>query len=461
MKVLLISANRCTDPYPVFPLGLATIAAALRRAGHDVEIFDCLWENNAKEALTARMKTGRPAVIGISVRNIDNENSLHEERYLDDVKDLVRLAHEACAVPVVLGGAGFSIMPNRILAYTGADYGVAGEGEAVIAAFADRAAKGQWPGEKILKQEQPLTGRGIAAGTYDELWIQRYLQHGGGCGVQTKRGCPHRCVYCSYPSIEGRVLRPRDPAAVAEDMARLSRQRPDVSVFFTDSVFNDDQGLYLAVIEELERRGLHTPWSAYFKPTGLTPELIERMKRTGLKSVEMGSDGASDTALRGLGKRFTFADVERSNRLLTEQNVPTAHFVMFGGPNETPESVREGIVNLKRLDRCVIFPFMGIRILPGTELAVRAVREGVLAPDADLLEPAYYFSPELDRAWLSDTLNQAFCDERNIIFPPDAMSTLTDALRAMGHGGSLWELLLAQRMRKSARDMRGKDRSTF
>ena len=448
MKALLISANRTTEPYPVFPLGLATIAEALRRAGHQVDAFDCLWDGDPAVTLAELIRASPPQMVGISVRNIDNENSLHEERYLEDVRSLVTLVRGCCDVPIILGGAGFSIMPEQILAYTGADYGVAGEGDRLMVAFADSVERGERPDTKILRQALPLTRGEISAGTYDPIWVQRYMQHGGGCGVQTKRGCPHHCVYCTYPAIEGNLLRPRDPVAVVDEVEWLGRHCPGASIFFTDSVFNDDQGYYLEVVEELKRRGSRVPWSAYFKPTGLTAERIARMKETGLKSVEMGADAASDATLRGLGKGFTFADIERSNTLLSEHGVPTAQFLMFGGPGETPETVVEGIENLKRLEKAVIFPFMGIRILPGTKLMALAVREGVLASDANLMEPHYYLSPQVGRAWLEKTLTDGFSTTPNIVFPPDAMQGLTRTLRALGHGGSLWELLTVARLRR-------------
>ena len=68
-KVLLISNNRCTNPDPVFPLGLACLNSALRRAGHDTLWADSLAGGESLEAVLARFQ---PDAVGISVRNIDD-----------------------------------------------------------------------------------------------------------------------------------------------------------------------------------------------------------------------------------------------------------------------------------------------------------------------------------------------------------------------------------------------------
>ena len=73
---------------------------------------------------------------------------------------------------------------------------------------------------------------------------QYYLNHGGMLNVQTKRGCCHNCSYCSYPTIEGRKMRYRDPEVVAAEVQRLSREHKARYIFFTDGVFNDDAGHY-------------------------------------------------------------------------------------------------------------------------------------------------------------------------------------------------------------------------
>ena len=72
-----------------------------------------------------------------------------------------------------------------------------------------------------------------------KLLDPRYYERYGIESVQTKRGCPLRCDYCTYPIIEGRVGRLRTPSAVVDEMFLALDQHPDINHFFiVDSVFN-------------------------------------------------------------------------------------------------------------------------------------------------------------------------------------------------------------------------------
>jgi radical SAM superfamily enzyme YgiQ (UPF0313 family) len=166
------------------------------------------------------------------------------------------------------------------------------------------------------------------------------------------------------------------------------------------------------------------------------------MKRAGLKAVELGTDATTDETLRGLCKGFTFDDVVEADAALHEKRIPAAHFVMFGGPGETPATVRRGLANLGRLRMGAIFAFSGVRIFPGTPLHRLALREGLAAPGADLLEPAYYMSPAVDRAAMEAELTAAFRGRRGWFFPPERGRERMEALRSMGFRGLVWDTLI-------------------
>ena len=450
MKILLIASNVAETPYAVYPLGMSMVAAALRQDGHAVTLFDFLQQGQSFEAVRAAVRRVRPDLIGVSIRNIDNVNLLHELRYLDAVCGIVKVLREETTVKIVIGGSGFSVMPEAVLDAVGADYGVVGEGERLFRDFAAGAAQGRYPAERILYAAPELTGAGIPPALYDADMLAFYLKNGHMASLQTKRGCEHRCLYCTYPLLEGRTIREREPSAVADDMERLAAEHQAKYVFFTDSVFNDRRGRYRAVVDELKRRGLKLPWTAFFKPSAeLDDAIVERMRETGLQAAEIGSDAPSDATLRGIGKDFTFQDVDRCNSLFLDHGVATAHYFMFGCPGETPETVAEGIANLKGLKRTAIFVFMGIRILPGTGLEKIALRDDVIRAGQSLLEPAYYLSPKVDRAWLEDTLKEAFSGTRHIVFPPDALETKLHFLFKLGYTGSLWDLLVKPKPAKA------------
>ncbi len=445
MKILLISANVTLSPYPIYPLGVSMVAAALTRAGHEVRQVDFLEQQTSVDAMAHAVAEFGPGLVGISVRNIDNVNLMNEQYYIQNVKNIVTKIRTVSKVKIILGGAGFSLIPDLILKETGADYGIIGEGEVQAVQFANNAANGIYPGEMLIVPQSRLSGDQIQSALYDPKLLEFYLHSGNIASVQTKRGCSYKCVYCTYPVLEGPQLRRREPRAVVDDIELLRDKFKTKYIFFVDSVFNDDEGAYLDVIDEMERRNVTIPWMAFFKPRGLNDAIIERMKKTGFAAAEVGSDAACDTTLRRMGKSFTFSDISECTELFVRHDVAASHFFMFGGPGETPETVEEGIKNILGLQKCVVFIFMGIRILPGTPLARLAINEKLIKQDDGLLEPVYYLSPAVDRKWLEERLKKAFEGVRHCVFPPDALDANLQILHKMGHTGPMWDLLLPQR----------------
>jgi len=414
----------------------------LRDAGHEVEQFDFLHAGMSMDALARAVKEGEPGIIGISIRNIDNVNLVNEKRYIDVVGEIVRRIRRETDVPVVLGGSGFSIMPEVILREVGGDYGIVGEGESSMVDFVENAAAGVYPEERCIRASSLLEGKAISSPDYASGLMEFYLERGNIASVQSKRGCGHGCVYCSYPLLEGSAVRCRDPRAVVDEIEILVERHKAGHVFFTDSVFNDEQGQYLRVVREMKERGVSIPWTAFFRPAGLDEEAVELMKQTGLASAEIGADAATDTTLRRLGKPFRFQDVVESNALFGRHGIATAHFYMFGGPGETRETVLEGIENIRKMERTVSFIYMGLRILPGTALARIARREGLLSDDQELLESVYYIAPGIDKEWLEATLKAGFSGLRHCVFPPDILDSSLQFLYKLGHSGFLWDMLI-------------------
>ncbi len=443
-RVFLLSSNITRDPYPVYPLGMALIAAALSQAGHEVRQFDNLVAGQSREALSEALHAFAPDYVCLSLRNIDNVDSFSGEGgwYLAEARELVHFVRGLCPVPVIVGGPGFSIMPQEILAYLGADHGVAGEGEKVVCELVAALDAGELPPALVTGESLPLEAQGMTSPLLEQEFVEFYLRESGMVNLQTKRGCPNRCSYCTYPALEGGAFRPRDPEAVVDDIARMQRDHGIGSVFFTDSVFNDAAGHYLDVAEALARRNLGVKWCGFFRPQGIGRPELSLLKRSGLYAIELGTDAGCDATLAGFEKGFTFEEVVRVHEATVAERVPCSHFIMFGGPGETRETVLEGIANIGRLEHGVVFAFSGIRILPGTGMHQRAIDDGVIAADAPLLKPAYYFSPQVDPDWMNATLEKAFLGKKDRIFPPSKGQERMAVMHRFGFRGILWDQLV-------------------
>jgi len=434
---LLVSANRVRVPYPVYPLGMAHIAGSLEDAGHRVTCCDLM--SSGTDALAAILEEKRFDLIGLSIRNLDTVDSTCPDPFIGFAREAVEVIRSRSRAPLMLGGPAFSIMPERIMAELGADCGVVGEGEAAVVEIARAVEEGKpLPGPLVRAGLDSYPSRRVA---YDRDIAAYYLKNGGMLNIQTKRGCPHRCLYCSYPMLEGGRYRFRDPEEVACEVERLSREYDVPYIFFTDSVFNDASGRYLEVAEALIRKGNRIPWCGFFRPSGMGRGEMDLLKRSGLAAMEVGTDAMSDATLAGLNKDFSIADVLEFDRNAREAAIPCAHFVIFGGPGEDENTVEEGIANAALLSGSVIFAFSGIRIIPGTALVERARADGVLEADQDLLAPFFYFSPNVDREWMEARLKKAWNGDMRRIFPAASMQERIDSLHARGHAGPLWDML--------------------
>ncbi len=451
MKCFLVGANIATSPYPVYPLGMSMIANALTKADHEVVQFDFLQNQSSLKKLRAGIKTEKPQMVGISMRNIDNVNSIKEEKYTAIVKSIVNEIRSVSNAVIVLGGTAFSILPEKLLKEIGGDYGIVGEGEELVVKLASMIQNKQKPPRKIFKADSTLEGIQIPRALYNKKMVNYFLENGSIANVQTKRGCIHRCVYCSYPYLEGNVFRKRDIKETIDDIEFLLKECKAKMIFFTDSVFNDKQGIYIELLETMVKRKIVAPWTAYIKPEKLSDSVIDLMIKTGVKGVEIGGDGASDEALIGLGKSFRFKDIIECNKSFTDKNIATSNFFMFGGPRENRETVKTGINNIISLKKTVSFMFLGIRILPNTKLYNMAVKHNMININDDLLEPVYYIEPGLDRTWLETTLEKGFKPHRHCVFPPNALENSVKFLHKLGHTGLMWDLLIPGRNNQRTR----------
>jgi radical SAM superfamily enzyme YgiQ (UPF0313 family) len=447
-RILLISANRCTTPDPVFPVGLAHLNAALRQRSHETRWLDLLAD---AQPFQAALSEFQPQFVGVSLRNIDDVVISKQVTYFEDLAAICRQAREATGARVILGGSGFSVFPQRLLELSGADFGVQGEGERSLPALiAALETGGEWqsiPG-LVFRRNGEIVANAPQAGPVEgavegpdrpALLVDHYLRVGGMLNVQTQRGCRFRCCYCTYPVIEGRTNRRRPPEVVADELEQLERHGAKYA-FLVDSIFNSSPAHVAETCEAIRRRKLGLRWGCFLRPQGLTSELMKLMAHAGLEHIEFGSDSFCDTVLAACDKGLRFDDILRSSELAREAGLEFCHFLICGGPGETIATIETTFQNSRCLPGAVVMAVVGMRIYPGTALAARAVREGRLAPNADLLQPVYYLAAGLTEEGVFERLRVFSRRAPNWIVgdPSPEYTRLVQRLRSRGVVGPLW-----------------------
>lgn len=407
MKVLLISANTERVSMLTMPLGLGLVCAATRAAGHDVGLLDLLTEADPLAAVRRALEALAPDVIGISVRNIDDQSEQNPRFLLEPARAVVEECRARSAAPIVIGGAGYSIFPQEALAFLGADIGVAGDGEAAFPALLERLEAGRSPSDlpgvyvpgaapAVARAEAahldglPLWDAALALPDGEDDWVP----------VQSRRGCPNDCSYCSTSRIQGRTIRCRTPRHVVELIGRLSR-RGARRFYFVDNSFNIPERHALELCEGLAMLDPLVSWRCILYPERVRERLVRAMAAAGCVEVSLGFESGSARILREMNKRFTPDDVRRTSDLLAAYGIRRRGFLLLGGPGETRESVEESLAFAQSLGLDDLRITIGIRIYPGTPLAKRAIADGMIASEDDLLRPAFYLAPGLE-PWIHE-----------------------------------------------------------
>jgi hypothetical protein len=124
MRVLFISTNRSEIGMRTVPLGLACVAATARQAGHEVRVLDLLDVVDVPEGISGLIRDWGPEVIGVSLRNIDDQSMASSRSFVDECNDVIEQVKRVSDAPVVLGGAGYSIFPEVALERSRADMGI-------------------------------------------------------------------------------------------------------------------------------------------------------------------------------------------------------------------------------------------------------------------------------------------------------------------------------------------------
>jgi len=344
--VLLVSANREHLPAPVVPLGLLSIAGALRAAGHEVGFVDLCFEREPLTALTSAIHAFAPTVVGLGLRNLHSNAYDGTDRLVAEYEGVAQAIRAATSAPLLVGGSAFSLQPQRLLAALGADHGVVGEGETAAAEIVAGLDRRERPPRLVHAAAIAGARRGIdldsLAGPARDLVDPRYYAFDGTANLQSRRGCAFQCAYCDYPDLEGRRVRVRSPAAVADELFALAATPGVTHAFFVDSVFNVPRSLTLAICDAIVARFGRTPplpWVCYASPFGLDDTIVGAMARAGCVGAELGSDSADEGVLQRLRKPFGLDAIFAAHELFRRHDLLDCHTFVLGAESVLgPES---------------------------------------------------------------------------------------------------------------------------
>lgn len=418
MKVLLVQAylGRKEPEGLLYPIGLAYLAAVL--TSHDVRIFDPNLYDDPYGELERVLTAFKPQVVGISQRNIDTTQIRDLFVYVKTLKPTVEVIRKHTPhIKIVIGGSGFSLFPERIMKEVPAiDFGIYLEGEDSFPELLNNLdsphiVKGIYikDGNNVLftgMRPLPDFGR-LPLPKRDDTNIARYMTHPLAVGIQTKRGCPLRCIYCSYPHLNGRGLRLRTAEHVVDEVEELVYKYNAKSFSFLDSVFNLPHEHALNICKEIIRRKIKVKWSGWYSPKGFTEEFVSLAREAGCELFAFSPDAITNQALKMMGKEFTEDDIKQVFKIARKTKGSRFGFSFFC--NTPGQDIRGYIKLLSFFIKANILLFrrggVGLswaRIEPFTSIRNYAVKDGIITEETDLyplteddLAKLFYLKPGL------------------------------------------------------------------
>ena len=397
MRVLLISANTERINMVTMPLGLALVAAATRRAGHDVSVPRSPDGDGSGRRDSPRHRG--PATRGHRDLGAQHRRPGREQPALPARAGPRRWSRRAAPArrrPSSWAAPATASSREEALAYLGADLGVAGDGEAAFPALLERleAREERLRHARGVHVDRVAAVDGSAASRRSRRpaargtrpWIARTPRpRMSGSRCRAGAAAPTTAPTARRARIQGRTIRAARPgrwSSTWRALARAGLQR----FYFVDNSFNIPESHALELCERWlrsSRRGV--AWRCILYPAPGAARSWSRDGRGRLREVALGFESGCERILRAMNKRFTPDDVRRPRDLLAAHGIRRMGFLLLGGPGETRESVEESLAFAESLRLDALRITVGIRIYPGTPLARRAVQEGVITDEGDLL----------------------------------------------------------------------------
>jgi radical SAM superfamily enzyme YgiQ (UPF0313 family) len=467
--ILLVNPNQMKPP--VTPVALDYLAQSLEENGFEVEVLDLAFSADAELDIKSALRRMDPLLIGVTVRNLDDSYLASQDFCLERTRKIIDRIKSHSGAMLVLGGVGFSIVPEAVLGYCQADWGICGEGEQALPMLAQQIVKkGNFhniPG-LVFRDEtgfhrNPMRScslRDTPLGRRKAIDNPRYLREGGMVGFESKRGCNQGCTYCADPIAKGKRVRLRNPSLVAEELGNLYRQ--GIDHFHTcDSEFNLPENHAIEVCKRIVQKGLGDKirWYAYLSPKPFSKELAYWMRKAGCVGIDFGVDHANEAMLRTLGRSHKDEDIISLARLARAHGFSLLFDLLLGGPGETRKTIAEAVALMKEASPDRVGISLGLRLYSGTRLFLEIQGQGLrkenpnlhgsVERNPELLRPVFYLESELGED-IEDYIDGLIGNDRRFLFGNrkrvdrnynyNDNSILAKAI-AQGYRGAFWDIL--------------------
>ncbi len=404
-----------------FPIGLAYIAAVLKKEGHEITIYSQDKEHYPDEHLTWYLDNNHFDMVGIGVIG-----GYYQYRKLLKLSEAINRSKNRPFF--VIGGHGPSPEPEYFLNKTGADAVVLGEGEDTMLELV-KVIDGRRPlngilgiafreGEKIIVNERrPLIKDidNIPWPAYELFPIEYYRlmrePHSSSTDfllpMLSGRGCIFECNFC-YRMDKG--FRPRSTESIVEEIKFLQKKYRITYIEFGDELLMSSVKRTTELCEAFMKNNLKFKWFCSGRLNFAKGDLLSLMKRAGCVFINYGIEAMDDQILKNMRKSLTTEMIIRGIEATLAAGISSGFNIIYGNIGENRDTLNQGVEFLLKYDdgaqRRTIRP---VTPYPGSPLYYYAIEKGLLKDCAD-----FYENKHLNSDLLSVNFTDLSDDEFNL-----------------------------------------------
>jgi radical SAM superfamily enzyme YgiQ (UPF0313 family) len=393
MRFLFVMPRFATNfgDYYTLPLGIAYVTAAMKQAGFEVETLNL---NHSPRPIEELLKEA----IAQGADVVCTGGLSGHYRAVKHILDAARSARPG--ILTVLGGGLLSSEPEVVMAGTGADFGVIGEGEETMCELAAALESGGSPlavPGLVLRRDGHLERSparkevgdldALPWPDYEGFGLTTYLDLIFPPGarrmmsVATSRSCPYRCTFCYHPT--GHKYRQRSLDAFFAELDHLVRTYRLEHVNIQDELFSRDPERTREFCRRI--RGYGITWDCQLRVDLVSAPLLEELKAAGCRYLSLGIESMDDTILKSMRKHITREQIERALELTRDADVEIQGNLIFGDLEETLDTAHNTLDWWKAHPEYKLSIFF-IMVYPGTHLYQDACRRGLIPDRLKFLE---------------------------------------------------------------------------
>jgi radical SAM superfamily enzyme YgiQ (UPF0313 family) len=380
MKIVLVNPPIKYSLSPLPPLGIAYIAAFVRKNGYpNITIIDGAAEALAPDTIVDRIAAANPDVVGFSVMS----NVQHMARDLS-----CRVRQRLDKTIICWGGAHASAMPEHSLSSGFVDVVFRHEAEYSFLEFIRLLDQGKEyhgingicflkDGKTICNPQVPRISNldSLPFPARDLLPMNRYATSSWfsskvkkGTTIIGSRGCPYECTYCANKVCWGnRQYIRRDPVKIVDEMEVLIKEYGINGFQFSDECLTANRNHALRFCGELLSRRIDVAWVCSSTVKNVDAEVLGQMKKAGCEFINYGIESGSPAIREKIKKRISDDEIYTAVNLAKKAGLRVGCCFLLGCPGETLQTARQTIKMAQRLAPDdvafnIVVPF------PGTEL---------------------------------------------------------------------------------------------